>query len=187
MCVLVISLSITNLWHCKIWVILKTATQLKPQIRLIECKSLEAQRANNRIFFKEYELLIRQSVRESCFSHVRLFATPWTVAGQAPPSREFYSQEYWSGLPFPSPLSRKNTYKSITIIISCQETFNFKESNMFFFCVLFLKDSLFLISSWKTGASRAARSSQDWNQEKQHLFEFLSVTPFSDSLQWPFT
>ena len=31
------------------------------------------------------------------------FATPWTSACQAPLSREFHRQEYWSGLPFPSP------------------------------------------------------------------------------------
>ena len=36
-------------------------------------------------------------------SRVRLFATPWTVAHQAPPSMEFSRQEYWSGLPFSSP------------------------------------------------------------------------------------
>ena len=36
-------------------------------------------------------------------SHVRLFATPWTVAHQAPPSMGFSRQEYWGGLPFPSP------------------------------------------------------------------------------------
>ena len=36
-------------------------------------------------------------------SHVRLFATPWTVAYQAPLSMRFSRQEYWSGLPFPSP------------------------------------------------------------------------------------
>ena len=36
-------------------------------------------------------------------SRVRLFATPWTVAPQAPPSMGFSRQEYWSGLPFPSP------------------------------------------------------------------------------------
>ena len=35
-------------------------------------------------------------------SHVRLFATQWTVAYQAPPSMGFSRQEYWSGLPFPS-------------------------------------------------------------------------------------
>ena len=37
------------------------------------------------------------------FSRVGLFATPWTVAFQAPPSMGFSRQEYWSGLPFPSP------------------------------------------------------------------------------------
>ena len=36
-------------------------------------------------------------------SRVRLFATPWTVAHQAPLSVGFSRQEYWSGLPFPSP------------------------------------------------------------------------------------
>ena len=36
-------------------------------------------------------------------SRVRLFATPRTVADQAPPSMELSRQEYWSGLPFPSP------------------------------------------------------------------------------------
>ena len=34
---------------------------------------------------------------------LRLFATPWTVAHQGPPSIGFSRQEYWSGLPFPSP------------------------------------------------------------------------------------
>ena len=34
-------------------------------------------------------------------SHVRLFATSWPVALQAPLSMEFSRQEYWSGLPFP--------------------------------------------------------------------------------------
>ena len=36
-------------------------------------------------------------------SSVQLFGTPWTVAYQAPPSMGFSRQEYWSGLPFPSP------------------------------------------------------------------------------------
>ena len=31
------------------------------------------------------------------------FAVPWTVSRQAPPSMGFSRQEYWSGLPFPSP------------------------------------------------------------------------------------
>ena len=36
-------------------------------------------------------------------SRVQLFATPWTVTYQAPLSIGFSRQEYWSGLPFPSP------------------------------------------------------------------------------------
>ena len=39
----------------------------------------------------------------SHFNHVRLFATPWTVAHQVLLSMGFPRQEYWSGLPFPSP------------------------------------------------------------------------------------
>ena len=41
-------------------------------------------------------------------SHVRLFATPCTVVYQAPQSTEFSRQEYWSGLPFPSPADLPN-------------------------------------------------------------------------------
>ena len=40
----------------------------------------------------------------SCFSRVRLFVTPWTVAHQTPLSMELSRQEYWSGLPYPSPM-----------------------------------------------------------------------------------
>ena len=36
-------------------------------------------------------------------SHVQLFVTPCTVAGEAPLSLEFSRQEYWSRLPFPTP------------------------------------------------------------------------------------
>ena len=41
----------------------------------------------------------------SRFSRVQLLATPWTAAYQAPLSMGFARQEYWSGLPLPSPLS----------------------------------------------------------------------------------
>ena len=42
-------------------------------------------------------------VKVKSLSRVRLFVTPWTVAHQAPPSMGSPRQEYWSGLPFPSP------------------------------------------------------------------------------------
>ena len=45
-----------------------------------------------------------QSIIEvKSLSRVRLFVTPWTVAYRALPSMGFSRQEYWSGLPFPSP------------------------------------------------------------------------------------
>ena len=43
------------------------------------------------------------SANVKLLSCVRLFETPWTVAYQAPLSMGFSRQEYWSGLPFPSP------------------------------------------------------------------------------------
>ena len=46
---------------------------------------------------------ISMKVKVKLLSCVRLFATPWTVAYQASLSMGFSTQEYWSGLPFPSP------------------------------------------------------------------------------------
>ena len=57
---------------------------------------------NNIIYRLHIHYLYIQSEVKS-LSHVRLFATPWTVAYQAPPSMGFPRQECWSGLPFPSP------------------------------------------------------------------------------------
>ena len=42
-------------------------------------------------------------VKVKSFSRVQLFAIPWTAAYQAPPSMGFSRQEYWSGVPLPSP------------------------------------------------------------------------------------
>ena len=42
-------------------------------------------------------------VKVKSLSHVRLLATPWTAAYQAPPSVGFSRREYWSGVPLPSP------------------------------------------------------------------------------------
>ena len=42
-------------------------------------------------------------VKVKSLSRIRLFSTPWTAAYQAPPSMGFARQEYWSGVPLPSP------------------------------------------------------------------------------------
>ena len=44
-----------------------------------------------------------EKVKVKSLSRLRLFMTPWSVAYQAPQSMGFSKQEYWSGLPFPSP------------------------------------------------------------------------------------
>ena len=44
-----------------------------------------------------------KKVTEKSLSRAQLFATPWTAAYQAPPSMGFSRQEYWSGVPLPSP------------------------------------------------------------------------------------
>ena len=46
---------------------------------------------------------IESEVKVKSLSRVQLFATPWTASSQAPPSMGFSRQEYWNGLPFPSP------------------------------------------------------------------------------------
>ena len=46
---------------------------------------------------------MQMKVKVKSLSRVRLFETPWTVAYQAPLSIGFSRQEYWSGLPVPSP------------------------------------------------------------------------------------
>ena len=46
-------------------------------------------------------------------SRVRLLATPWTAAFQAPPSMGFSRQEYWSGVPLPSPAESEEELKSL--------------------------------------------------------------------------
>ena len=52
-------------------------------------------------------------VKVKLFSRVRLLATPWTAAYQAPLSMGFSRQEYWSGVPLPSPTHKLGRNKSL--------------------------------------------------------------------------
>ena len=54
-------------------------------------------------------------VKVKSLIRVRPFATPWTAAYQAPPSLGFSRQEYWSGVPLPSPYVILTGYKSSTV------------------------------------------------------------------------
>ena len=55
-------------------------------------------------------------VKVNLLSHVRLFVTLWTATYQAPPSMGFSRQEYWSGVPLPSPGSSYSAWNSVTLL-----------------------------------------------------------------------
>ena len=70
--------------------------------------SRKQKRTNYPTHFRSQLLLLLLSH----FSRVRNCETPWTAAYQAPLSMGFSRQEYWSGVPLPSPLEASNTRKS---------------------------------------------------------------------------
>ena len=53
--------------------------------------------------WNSYQEGLAASVKVKSLSRVRVFATPWKVTYEAPRSVGFSRQDYWSGLPFPSP------------------------------------------------------------------------------------
>jgi len=55
-------------------------------------------------------------VKVKSLSRVRLLATPWTAAHKAPPSMGFARQEYWSGVPLPSPLVTPKSSKTFNLL-----------------------------------------------------------------------
>ena len=67
--------------------------------------------------YSETELLLLLLLL-SRFSRVWLCATPQTAAHQAPPSLGFSRQEYWSGLPFPSPMHESEKWKWSCSVVS---------------------------------------------------------------------
>ena len=61
---------------------------------------------------------LKWKVKVKSLSHARLLVSPWTVAYQAPPSVGFFRQEYWSGLPLPSPPIHTTIYKILLLLFA---------------------------------------------------------------------
>ena len=59
---------------------------------------------------------VKMKVKVKSLSRVRLFSTPWTTAYQAPLSMGFSRQEYWSGVPLPSP--NQTLWRCITVYLN---------------------------------------------------------------------
>ena len=66
-----------------------------------------------------------QCVKVKLLSRVRLFATPWTTAYQAPPPMGFPRQEYWSGVPLLSPKLAGGTFSNMVPLVSISQGRNY--------------------------------------------------------------
>ena len=73
------------------------------------CHPTVSQRTRGNLHRRYLDDTVTQRKKVKSLSCVRLFATPWTVAYQAPLSKGFSRQRYWNGLPFPSPGDLPNT------------------------------------------------------------------------------
>ena len=87
------------------------------------------------------------NVKVKLLSRVWLFTTPWTAAHQAPPSMEFSRQEYWSGVPVPSPdlVTKEQQFyskvvKTVMFLISQKgENMKLWNSKSYLFCFVVLR------------------------------------------------
>ena len=79
----------------------------EPEIKLATSVGSRRKQGNFRKTFatSSQTMLKPFTVFADVFSRGQLFVTPWTIAHQVPLSMEFSRHEYWSGLPFPSPLT----------------------------------------------------------------------------------
>ena len=80
-------------------------------------KSLKCEIKNILKSIKSFHTLCQRQL----LSHVCLSVTPWTVAHWAPLSTGFPRQEYWSGLPFPSPMGSSLTQRSNLGLPHCRQ------------------------------------------------------------------
>ena len=128
-------------------------------------------------------------------SHVQLFATPWTVAHQAPPSMGFSRQEYWSGLPFPSlqcdiPHYQMEEYKSYDHLNRCIKSI-WKQSNIYhknsqqsgpgrnICCCLVLKSCLTILQPHELQPAKLLSSVHGISQQEyRNGLPFLSLEIF---------
>ena len=88
-------------------------------------------------------------VKVKLLSRVRLCATPWTAAHQAPPSMGFSRQEYWSGVPLPSPLFHsKDIYLfEIVSIVMIWDHHNWYSTNLIIVGTKFISNFGFICFS----------------------------------------
>ena len=93
--------------------LIKTLTWISQVVQLLSFFLIQDSMQDHFAFSRHEPLLLL-----SHFSRVRLCATPWTAAHQAPQSLGFSKQEYWSGVPFPSPMHESEKWKWSRSVVS---------------------------------------------------------------------
>ena len=91
---------------CSLEEMLWPTYHIKKQRHYFTRKDLSSQSygfSSSHVWMWKLDYKTAEKVKVKLFSHVQLFGTPWTIAYQASLSIGFSRQEYWSGLPFPSP------------------------------------------------------------------------------------
>ena len=86
-----------------LWAAIYGVTQSRTRLNRLSSSSSSLIYASLMAQLEKNLLAMQEKVKVKSLSRVQLFATPWTVAYQAPLSMGFSRQQYWSGLPFPSP------------------------------------------------------------------------------------
>ena len=99
------------------------------------------------------------------FSHVWLFMTPWTVAGQAPLSMGFFQERIWSGLPFPPPGNLSNPGIKPASHALASRFFTTEPTGSTYL----LYSNLVHANSWLIGKDSDA--GRDWGQQEKGMTE----------------
>ena len=99
-------------------------------------------------------------VKVKLLSHIRLFVTPWTAAYQAPLSMAFSRQEYWSGLPLPSPQIYLWNDTNWRVYAQRKSTVKLPYSLLYFIPVCYLQ---ILTPVWCPNVCRSSQSDMEFN------------------------
>ena len=125
-----------------------------------------------------------KNVCAQSLSHVQLLATPWTITHQTPLSMGFTRQEYWSGLPFSSPIGENTLYHIQNLAwikdknVRAKNTKLLQEKISINLCNLELSNGFFKKKKW--GGTQSTN-----NQRKNDTLEFIKITTlyFKDTIK----
>ena len=122
-------------------------------------------------------------------SRVQLLATPWTTAHKAPPSMGFSRQEYWSGLPLPSPQEISRLSHSVVFLyffaLIAEEGFLISSRYSLELCIQMLISFLFSLLFTSRPFTAICKASPDSHFHFLHFFSMgMVLIPVSCTMSW---